>query len=286
MSSTFPYKFKIKKGDIEFEYLTTDKTSLARQFQIWVTCASIYAYNKEHTSENERELERQIGAPREVRHETFEQPSYEVEPKPSFEEPVQNETIQQAEVEILPDGVETTQNGESINSLLDKKNKIAEAVEQAGAATEQLDELFNSNPMEELKAETTEFDETPNTKTGDFDSILEKTIASSTYTPEHKKDERFLKILNMKKVSTMLEHLIVTAYYLSEFEKLDKFTLKLINAKLMQNIEQAVDHTVLQEAIDRNLVESLPSLPNIQSSAEYRLTTLGEEVFLNGTSIE
>ena len=70
-----------------------------------------------------------------------------------------------------------------------------------------------------------------------------------------------------------------------EFKKLDKFTLKLINAKLMQNIKEAVDHNVLQEAIDNGLVEVLPSLPNIANSVEYRLTNAGEEAFLNGTKL-
>ena len=51
----------------------------------------------------------------------------------------------------------------------------------------------------------------------------------------------------------------------------------------MQNIQEAVDHNVLQEAIDRGLVETLPNLPEISNSVEYRLTNLGEEVFLNGT---
>ena len=57
----------------------------------------------------------------------------------------------------------------------------------------------------------------------------------------------------------------------------------LLNAKLMQNIQEAVDHNVLQEAIDRGLVETLPNLPEISGSVEYRLTNFGEEVFLNGT---
>ena len=123
-------------------------------------------------------------------------------------------------------------------------------------------------------------------KSADFDKILELSMnAVSETETEIKKDDRFLKILNVKNVSSKLEYLIVTAYYLSEFEKLDKFTLKLINAKLMQNIKEAVDHNVLQEAIDNGLVEVLPSLPNIANSVEYRLTNAGEEAFLNGTKL-
>lgn len=285
MSSKFPYKFKIKKDDIEFEYLTTDKTSLARQFQIWVTCASIYAYNKDKMEENNREVARQIAVIDVGK--TTEQEAHELKNKEQYFSEFKTDSIP-VKAEILPNNTEIPFNGESINSIMDKKNKIAEVVEQVQSTSDNLDELFNSkqSSLDLLHSELSKFEETPNTKTGDFDAILEKTLANSTYEPEQKKDERFLKILNVKKVSTKIEYLIVTAYYLSEFEKLDKFTLKLINAKLMQNIEQAVDHTVLQEAIEKNLVETLPSLPEMQSSAEYRLTTMGEEAFLNGTTIE
>ena len=41
------YTFTFKKGDVFLEYITTNKESMERQFQIWVTCASVWAYNQE-----------------------------------------------------------------------------------------------------------------------------------------------------------------------------------------------------------------------------------------------
>ena len=41
------YTFTFKKGDVNLEYITTNRDSMARQFQIWVTCASVWAYNQE-----------------------------------------------------------------------------------------------------------------------------------------------------------------------------------------------------------------------------------------------
>ena len=146
--------------------------------------------------------------------------------------------------------------------------------------------LFGNKDGIEIFKEKIEEEGDFSNKSADFDKILELSMnAVSETETEIKKDDRFLKILNVKNVSSKLEYLIVTAYYLSEFEKLDKFTLKLINAKLMQNIKEAVDHNVLQEAIDNGLVEVLPSLPNIANSVEYRLTNAGEEAFLNGTKL-
>ena len=41
------YTFTFKKGDVNLEYVTTDKESMERRFQIWVTCASVWAYNQD-----------------------------------------------------------------------------------------------------------------------------------------------------------------------------------------------------------------------------------------------
>lgn len=249
----YTYKFTFKKDDIFLEYLTTDKDSIARQFQIWVTCASIYTYNKDKVQQ-QQEAEKIVRV---------------------------NPEIITPEVKL--DDIQ----------IQDRKQEIADVVYQAGEVGDTLDDLYSekltinslqpnlSTETDELEATLEEF----SPRSDDFDTILEQSLTNPTFEPESKKDDRFLKILSVKNVSEKLEYLIVTAYYLSEFEKLDKFTLKQINAKLMQNIETVVDHGILQEAINKNLVETLPNLPEIQSSAEYRLTTLGEEAFLNGTNI-
>ena len=52
----------------------------------------------------------------------------------------------------------------------------------------------------------------------------------------------------------------------------------------MENMHEVVDNSVLQEAIDKGLVECLPNYTNIPSAMEYRLTEAGEEAFLNGSS--
>ena len=254
----YTYKFTFKKDDIFIEYSTSDKESMARQFQIWVTCASIYTYNKD-------KIQQQL------------QPKQKEEVKP---------------LPITPE-IMTQKTKLDETQIQERKQEIAEVIDQVGEVSDNLDELYAEKltinslqpdltaEIDEIEATLEEF--TP--KTDDFDSILEQSLNNPTFEPENKKDDRYLKILSVKNVSEKLEYLIVTAYYLSEFEKLDKFTLKLINAKLMQNVGITVDHSILQEAIDKNLVEALPNLPEIQSSAEYRLTTLGEEAFLNGTNI-
>lgn len=285
------YKFTFKKDDFFVEYCTTDKESLARQFQIWVTNASIYQYR--HKEEELRE---------EIQNKTNTQSPIQVELRPEpivlpmdeVHKELQNinfsntktlNNLQNQPKEEIPE--EPTENKTEEEILAEKKQELAQTIEHAGQISGHLDDLYNNEnktltSFESFK-EKLEDDDVFSTKTSDFDKILEHSMSNVVQEVEISKDDRFLKILNVKNVNTRLEYLIVTAYYLSEFEKLDKFTLKLINAKLMQNIQEAVDHNVLQEAIDRGLVETLPNLPEISGSVEYRLTNLGEEAFLNGT---
>ena len=118
----------------------------------------------------------------------------------------------------------------------------------------------------------------------DFDAFLQKSMSNPTTNVKEKQDDRFLKVIKVKNITEKLDYLIVTAYYLSEFERLDRFTLRLVNAKLMENMHEVVDNSVLQEAIDKGLVECLPNYTNIPSAMEYRLTEAGEEAFLNGSN--
>ena len=286
---TSKYKFTFKKDDVFIEYCTTDKESLSRQFQIWVTCASIYQYrHKEEELREEiqqRAMNTQTPIQVELKPEPIVLPMEDVHKESVNSDYANKMTLNDLQNKSKDEISEYKKSEEE--TLAEKKQEIAQTVEQAGQISGHLDDLYSNenkilNSFESFK-EKLEDDDIFSNKTADFDKILEHSMNNVVQEIEISKDDRFLKILNVKNVSTKLEYLIVTAYYLSEFEKLDKFTLKLINAKLMQNIQEAVDHNVLQEAIDRGLVETLPNLPEISGSVEYRLTNLGDEVFLNGT---
>lgn len=296
------YKFTFKKDDIFVEFDTTDREALARQFQIWVTCASVYTYQQQRLKEEIQPSQTQIKN-EEVKATPSQMTPVQVELQPEpyvlpIEQVVQpkEEKVEEPRVTLndlqnnQKADIEEFKSSEESLTLEEKKQEIAKTVEHVGEIGGYLDSLYNIegttvNRLEIFKEKIEEEGDFSN-KSADFDKILELSMnAVSETETEIKKDDRFLKILNVKNVSSKLEYLIVTAYYLSEFEKLDKFTLKLINAKLMQNIKEAVDHNVLQEAIDNGLVEVLPSLPNIANSVEYRLTNAGEEAFLNGTKL-
>lgn len=295
------YTFTFKKGEIELEYVTTDKDSMERQFQIWVTCASVWAYNQE-------KIEKGLM--------TAPLPKAE---KPVIKEEVQpQETIVQAEEivvtpEITPMPVKETVDAELIltpeqdeieresqrimqeykaemeaearkkendEKKQEFKNDVEQIVAKEEAVQEELSQLYDKPAtINDIKpSETEEVSDLAK----DFDAFLQKSMTNPTTEVKEKRDDRFLKVIKVKNVVEKLDLLIVTAYYLSEFERLDRFTLKLVNAKLMENLNEVVDNVILQEAIDKGLVECLPNYTNIPSAMEYRLTEAGEEAFLNG----
>lgn len=117
--------------------------------------------------------------------------------------------------------------------------------------------------------------------TVNFEAVLDKSIENPTFEPARAKDPVFLNLLQSKKTDDKFNFLIITAYYLSEFEKMERFSLKQINAKLMQNVSVVIEHPILQDAINKNLLEVIPDLTGVAEVAEYRLTRAGEEFFAN-----
>lgn len=122
---------------------------------------------------------------------------------------------------------------------------------------------------------------------GGFDNILESKInnpqteLSFKPSPSIKKDSAFLNYISARKVEKKIDYLLLTAYYFTQYEQKPRFTLKQLNAKLMQNIAVIIDHSVLQEAINRDYIECLPDLTGLVGASEYRLTAYGEKVLLD-----
>lgn len=121
----------------------------------------------------------------------------------------------------------------------------------------------------------------------EFDNILENSIhnpqteLSFKPSPSIKKDNAFINYISGRKVEKKIDYLLLTAYYFTQFEQKPRFTLKQLNAKLMQNIAVIIDHSVLQEAINRDYIECLPDLTGLVGATEYRLTAYGEKVLLD-----
>lgn len=188
---------------------------------------------------------------------------------PSFTSPVTPEPVQ-TEAEVT----------DFVQFEINKEEALQESAIQQQEPAEESEVFDQASSL--LKTINTIQNPPPEEKpTADFEAVLDKTIENPTFEPTRAKDPVFLNLLQSKKTEDKFNFLIITAYYLSEFEKMERFSLKQINAKLMQNVSVIIEHPILQDAINKNLLEVIPDLTGVAEVAEYRLTRFGEEFFAN-----
>ena len=237
------YSFKIKKGKYELSLSTTDRELIDEQFALWVRKASEYI-QKRKVQQCKEMVNTQINAEKEI---TLQKIDEQLKRKSQVE--IEHENEEQ------PAPLETN---DSTNKNLD---------------------IFYAPPKEDVN-----FDDSGH---GVFDNILENSIKnpqtelSFKPSPSIKKDSAFLNYISARKVERKIDYLLLTAYYFTQYEQKPRFTLKQLNAKLMQNIAVIIDHSVLQEAINRDYIECLPDLTGLVGASEYRLTAYGEKVLLD-----
>ncbi|MBO5737804.1 hypothetical protein J6R97_00510 [bacterium] len=248
------YSFKIKKDKYQLDLLTTDKTFLVEQFELWVKKASEYA-KKKKANECKELVNSQIKAEAEItqknidnhlsKHPVAEMPKLNDEPKAS-----ENIDVEKKDSNENLDIFYSPSSQKSLSNIIDKSSM----------------ELNNN---------------------GVFDNILENSLnnpkSELTFksSPSIKKDNAFLNYINSRKIERKIDYLLLTAYYFTQYEQKPRFTLKQLNAKLMQNIAVILDHGILQEAINRDYIECLPDLTGLVGASEYRLTAYGEKVLLD-----
>ena len=240
------YSFTIKKGKYQLDLITTDKELLSEQFEMWVRQAGEYA-RQQKVREHKEIVNTQIKAEEEITKKNIEEQLSKIpttEPLPEPEQP-----RQQIEPEIKT---------EAVKDDLDifYAPPVQESVEQK-PATEQSAGVFDNILENSMKNPQTELSFRP--------------------TPSIKKDNAFLNYIGDRKIERKIDYLLLTAYYFAQYEQKPRFTIKQLNAKLMQNLAVIIDHSVLQEAINRDYIECLPDLTGLVGASEYRLTAYGEK---------
>lgn len=242
------YSFSIKKGKYQLELTTTDRELLADQLELWINNASDYA-KKKKASEHRNIVNSQIKAEEEITKKNIEKHTKISTP----------EEVPAVDAPVAVSSEKSEPSGESLN-------------------------VFYVNPITKKPTNETVV-EYP--KAGVFDRILEKSMQNPAEelsfkpTPTIKKDSAFLNYITAKKIERKIDYLLYTAYYLTQYEQRPRFTLKQLNTKLMQNIAVIIDHSVLQEAINRDYIECLPDLTGLVGASEYRLTAYGEKFLLD-----
>lgn len=244
------YSFTIKKGKYKLELSTTDKELLVEQFELWVRDAGAYA-KKRKANECKNMVNTQIRAEEEI-------------------------TKKNIETQLAKHPVP------ELPAIDEQPTKTQVHKKEEDEQKKDLD-IFYAPPVKEIAPAAT-----INSQTGGvFDSILENSLNNPqtelTFktSPSIKKDSAFLNYMSARKIERKVDYLLLTAYYFTQYEQKPRFTLKQLNAKLMQNIAVIIDHAVLQEAINRDYIECLPDLTGLVGASEYRLTAYGEKVLLD-----
>lgn len=272
------YTFTFKKDDVFVEFYTADKDVVERQFQIWVADADDYVRNPE--ARKIRKFNIDSVPPIEAKQETPESVQIEeppagqvvdiveekiIEQETQQEEKVVESTVVQPEMAVVEEALKIDAQTES---TAEQVSEQSEFFDKASTLLKTINTIQNPPDEEEKPAEAV-----------DFGAVLEKSIENPTFEPTKAQDQVFLNLVKSKNTKDKFHYLIITAYYLSEFEKMERFTLKQLNTKLMQNLSEVIDHATLQDAINQNLIELVPDLTGTSEVGEYRLTRYGEEFF-------
>lgn len=246
------YSFKITKGKYQLSLTTTDKELIVSQFAKWVRTASEYV-QKHKVQQCKDIVNSQISAEKEITQKKIDE---QLKRMPKAEPPAED-TSKNLDIFYAPGNSQNIQNEQ-------EPEKVQE---------EEFSTVTTPNEAE--------------SKPADFDNILEKSLQapqtelSFKPNPSIKKDNAFINFISTKPIEKKIDYLLMTAYYFTQYEQKPRFTLKQLNAKLMQNIAVIIDHSVLQEAINRDYIECLPDLTGLVGASEYRLTAYGEKVLLD-----
>lgn len=240
------YSFKVTKGKYQLSLTTTDRDMIVDEFEKWVRKVSEYVQKNKG-------------------HDTVAHPAFQAVSERELTEKKIEEQLKQAQKhEPKPEPIREDETQKTIDALYSQP-PIEKPVQEEPRPTIQ-----------------TENENVQNV----FDSILDKSMQSPQSelsfkpNPSIKKDNAFLNYISGRKIDRKIDYLLMTAYYFTQYEQKPRFTLKQINAKLMQNIAIILDHSVVQEAINREYLECLPDLTGVVGASEYRLTAYGEKTLL------
>ena len=244
------YSFKVTKGRYQLSLTTTDRDMIVEEFEKWVRKAS-ECVQKNKGQGGSMHSASGMNAEKELTQRKIDE---------------QLKRVQRQEAPKVEPKVQEQPKEDSTNK--------------------DLDTIYSDTPVfKEPETRPTIETESPEVQSV-FDTILDKSMQapeselSFKPNPSIKKDNAFLNYISGRKVDRKIDYLLMTAYYFTQYEQKPRFTLKQLNAKLMQNIAIILDHSVVQEAINRDYIECLPDLTGVVGASEYRLTAYGEKTLL------
>ena len=247
------YTIIFRKGKIELELTTDDKFAVEKQLNLIISQASGYV-------STEKKVENNIPVTNDINNIIENNPTDQSIQK-NYDESNLGNMVE--DVSVTPENVQpavfehiTAEEKQAV--IKNDEEIIPQTIDVASSKPITINSIQNPEPEPEP----------------DFDKILNNELEQNVDIVPINKDERFINYVEGKSALDKLDFLVITAQYLAQYENMNTFNLKHINAKLMQNFTLIVDHSVLQSAIAREFITRIRDGEDDVSS-EYMLTEKG-----------
>ena len=120
------------------------------------------------------------------------------------------------------------------------------------------------------------------TSTENFDTLLEETMAQpkTEVVEKTQNTSSFEEYVQSFHPSEQMDYLMITGKYIMDIENNERFSIKQLNSKLVPLTGIPVDHTIIKQAMEEDLIRIIPDLTGMSDVTEYSLTDKGEGYFV------
>ena len=277
------YAIQIKKGEIQYSISSDDKLFIENIIE------DFFGRIKKQTKPFE-----QISEPKLYAEKTQAKKSEAVFQTQKIQEELKDEPLNQSDLQEKSQfiGASTVEKNDSINkmvkSLFDKSaedtlmnlNKSIKNLKKEDNDLSDLTDLLSPKLQhEEFSVQNIESFENG----FNFNSILEDKINNPVYEEVlEQKVFNYDEFIKAKQPESLMDYLIITAYYMLENENIEQFQLKQLNAKLYNSMNLVVDRKTVQKAIEDGLLYVVSDGIQNDGAVEYALTQAGQEFYTNG----
>lgn len=118
-----------------------------------------------------------------------------------------------------------------------------------------------------------------------FEEVLNESIQNpKTKIKEVQADKAaFIQFLSSKHPKNTIDYLVLTAYYFKYILDTSNFSIKMINGKIFPITNEIVDHLIINQALNLNLIEAINQSDTTNNNivTMYTITKSGENLFEN-----
>lgn len=281
------YIFNFKKGDLSLEFESTDHRFVAYQMDKWIEeVAGITLLDSRPAKKSSKTIKTKPEKPAKkiVKEEDIEVIT-ENQPSDAVEElEKQVESAIKATQNIIKDTTEIEQTlkkpdfdsfDRTIPDITGIVGELPDADKKEETSALDINEKAQNNKFYKILQE--KFSSLPEM----VQSNLAKTISEQAEKTKPLESASIEELIELKDPQTPLDYLVVAAYYLKEYDMLDRYSLKQINSKIIRFVQKPVNHTVIQEAVTNNFLEVVPDYTGMADVTEYMITSEGINYIIN-----